>query len=121
MGTNYFHRYNKCSHCNRYDERHIGMQSAGWEFSFQAFTDDEYKPFLKSWAEWKEALKAGQIFDEYEREISLDEFIAKVEATKGRKNHYDSMIDYAKRHGPSYMDGEWKDAEGWSFSLAQFS
>lgn len=121
MGTNYYHRFNRCDCCNRYDQRHIGMDSWGWEFSFQAFTDDEYKPFLKSWAEWKEALKAGQIFDEYGEEMPVDKFIAYVEGTKGRKNHYDAMIDYAKRRGPSYMDGEWKDAEGWSFSTAQFS
>ncbi len=73
MGTNYYHRYNICSECRRYDKRHIGKSSAGWQFSFKGWKDSEGRPAIKSWQDWKYILKTfkdGQIFDEYGKEWS---------------------------------------------------
>ncbi len=96
MGTNYYHRYNICSECRRYDKRHIGKSSAGWQFSFKGWKDSEGRPAIKSWQDWKYILKTfkdGQIFDEYGKEWS-----------------------YA-----SYLQDSWKDAEGWDFTWEGFS
>ncbi len=73
MGTNFYHRINICSECRRYDERHIGKSSVGWQFSFKGWKDSEGRPAIKSWQDWKYILKTfkdGQIFDEYGKEWS---------------------------------------------------
>jgi hypothetical protein len=120
MGDNYYHRFGECQHCNRYDQRHIGKASYGWEFSFQGFEDDENRRFLVSWAEWKTELqKGGRIFDEYDREIPFDDFVRMVEETKGKKNHYDWCRAHQGELGVD-LRTEWKDAEGWSFTTARF-
>jgi hypothetical protein len=124
MGTNYYHRFNICSECERYDERHIGKNSGGWEFSFRGYKDSEGNPIIVSWQDWKEILKAfkyGKIFDGSGNEWSYDDFVAKVEKTKGLQNHY----DYTIKAGHQYMYNDfhyenWKDAEGWSFSSTEF-
>lgn len=120
MGTNYYHRYNSCSECGRYNERHIGKNSAGWQFSFRGYNDDEGKPLVASWEDWKNVLKIGRIFDKYGREWSYDDFVAKVEKTKGKQNHYDYLRD-SPNYGASYLQDMWKDAEGWDFSTTGFS
>lgn len=122
MGTNYYHRYNICSECERYDERHIGKNSAGWQFSFRAYNDDEGRPIIASWEDWKNVLaglKHGRIFDEYGREWSYDDFVAKVETTKGKQNHYDYLRE-SPNYGSAFLKDMWKDAEGWDFSLTEF-
>jgi hypothetical protein len=124
MGTNYYHRYNACAHCGRYDERHIGKHSMGWQFSFRghAKSDEDWNQtiIIGSWEQWKEALKEGKIFDEYRREISLDDFIAMIERSRGKKNHYDYLRD-DPRYGSSYLSDMWKDTEGWDFTSVGFS
>ncbi len=114
MGTNYYHRYNICSECERYDKRHIGKNSAGWQFSFRGHNDDKGNPIIASWQDWKNVLSGlrhGRIFDEYGEEWSYDEFTAKVETTKGKQNHYDYLND-SPQYGASYLIDMWKDAEG---------
>lgn len=121
MGTNYYHRFNLCSECGRYDERHIGKHSFGWEFSFRGYKQwEDYKGF-RSWADWqRELAKGGKIFDEYGTEISRADFVAMVEATKGKLSHYDEILNSPK-YGASFLQDDWKDAEGWSFSATEFS
>ena len=75
MGTNYYHRTNICKCCDRYDEKHIGKNSMGWQFSFQGYKDDE-SPNIESFKHWKKVLQEGKIFDEYDKEISVNEFIS---------------------------------------------
>ena len=116
MGTNYFHRYNRCDHCGRYDERHIGKQSAGWQFSFRAHTDSEMRLIIGSWNCWKMALTTGSIFDEYGKEWSYADFVAKVEATKDGLSHYDEMA-----RTWAVTEDDWKDSDGWSFTNGEFS
>lgn len=126
MGTNYYHRTNICAECGHYDERHIGKSSIGWQFSFRGYNidrddfDEEAKPIIASWQDWKEVLKEGKIFDEYGKEWSYDDFIAKVEKTKGKQNHYDYLCD-SPQYGAPYLIDMWKDAEGWDFSSMEFS
>jgi len=122
MGTNFYHRYNICSECERYDERHIGKRSSGWQFSFRGYNDDEGKPIIASWQDWKNVLtglKQGKIFDEYRKEIEVSEFIEMVEKTKGKQNHYDYLRE-SPNYGPAYLKDLWKDEEGWDFSSTEF-
>jgi len=133
VGTNYFLRLNECPGCGRYDELHIGKLSGGWEFGFQGYDVEDIPPIIfhgghiRSWADWKDALSRGRIFDEYGREVSEEKFVQIVESSRGiwgpdgkpTQNHY----DYCQQHYPSsiHPDLEWKDSEGWSFSLGEFS
>jgi len=74
MGTNYYARYELCSHCNRYEEIHIGKSSMNFKFMFHA-TDE-----IKSYEDWIKFLsrKKTKIFDEYGNKISLKDFKKKV-------------------------------------------
>lgn len=107
MGTNYYHRTNICPECGRYDEQHIGKSSAGWSFGFQG------TPTIRSYKDWLLLLgiPGSKIFDEYGREISLEDFKANVEAKRNGKKHS------AHYPGPD----NWIDEEGHSFSGYEFS
>ena len=133
MGTNYYYRTNICDcigGCGRYDEKHIGKNSAGWEFSFQGYYNfgDEDKPDIRSFEEWKKELQTGgKIFDEYDRETSYEEFIAFVEEmqtgkfnNRPNKNHYDYCKSMQKERYYD-MNNDWKDKEGYSFTTHDFS
>ena len=120
MGTNYYHRTNICSCCGRYDETHIGKDSFGWQFSFQGLVDEEMKPVVSTYKEWKDRLLSGRIFDEYGREIGYQDFLDLVERSQSDKlNHY----DYCVEHHPTVIAQctEWKDNEGYSFTSTNFS
>lgn len=92
---------------------------------------------IRSVADWKKFLaeQGGTIVDEYGVPLSLEEFHTLVEdwgpngiwgPTKERlKNHHDYMLTeprYASMR-KEYMDEtqHWKDAEGYSFQLQEFS
>jgi len=108
MGTNYYHHTNICEHCGRLDTIHIGKSSFGWTFSFHA-TDN-----IRSWKNWQEALQQGKIVDEYDREVSLDDFIKLVEDKQ--------KILGALNHALNYPDiYSFIDEEGYSFSEGEFS
>ena len=57
---------------------HIGKNSAGWVFTFQAHPNLK----LKSVNAWKEFLQEGYIYDEYGVLIPVKEFWEIVEASK---------------------------------------
>ena len=122
MGTNYYHRINICEHCNRYNERHIGKSSAGWQFSFQGYDAEQHRPAIMSFEDWKRELQAeGKIFDEYGGVISLDDFIKRVEDKRSQpNNHYDYCLSNHKEQGFD-MSRDWKDDEGHPFSYSEFS
>ena len=127
MGTNYYFRTNICNCCDRYDEKHIGKSSAGWQFSFQGYSasnGDDVE--ITSWEDWKSFIldNTGGIFDEYGKFYYFHEFIKLVEdKQKGtfnnepNKNHY----DYLKEEGRYSLDKDWKDEEGYSFTSSEFS
>lgn len=115
MSTNFYHRYNRCEHCERYDERHIGKSSGGWQFSFRAYyDDDDGNVIIGSYNDWKEVLKSGDIFDEYGTWYRYDQFFECVDSSKGKQNHYDYI-----KNAP--LEGNYKDNDGWDFSKGAFS
>ena len=71
MGLNYYAQVNRCFHCERSEEVHIGKSSFGWKFLFN--------PYKESWKEWKEFLSEIPIKDEYGVQVSFEEFVQKVE------------------------------------------
>jgi hypothetical protein len=122
MSTNFYHRYNRCEHCDRYEERHIGKSSGGWQFSFRAYYDDG-NVIIGSYNDWKEVLKLGDIFDEYGTWYSYDQFIKRVESSKGKQNHYDYIKNAPQyqEYGMKHLEGNYKDDDGWDFSKGEFS
>lgn len=131
-------------------EIHIGKRSGGWEFCFQAHNEEggerrvEVGPtglsmkvnvprlVIKSYEDWKTLLRStpGHVMDEYHTVYSQEEFEAIVaELSPGKtwqsgqplKNHYDYLTQNADTYGALDPKWEWKDAEGFSFSLTNFS
>lgn len=127
MSTNYYHRTNICSCCDRYDETHIGKNTSGFEAVIDWDTDDGRPVMVVStWQEWKERLLAGgEVYDEYGTRIPTDEFIAERESLSmdARRRQYDWMA--ANR--PSEIswvperDHTWLDPEGFTFYGGEFS
>jgi hypothetical protein len=120
MGTNYYQRTDICDCCNRYKERHIGKNSHGWTFNFRGYKHVEDVPKIASFEDWKRELIAeGEIFDEYGRKLTFDEFVELVESKKTAPN---SHFDYCEKqsYDKVYMD-YWKDDEGFSFTGGEFS
>ncbi len=123
MGTNYYHRTNICPHCDRHDKHHIGKSSGGWTFSFHGEKENpewnSLKGVVASFTDWKERLKEGKIFDEYGKEVSLEDFLQLVEAKRDEKNNHTT---YCKIHHAQHaVKGCWLDDEGNSFSDGAFS
>jgi len=126
MGTNYYHRTDICDSCDRYNERHIGKDSAGWQFGFQGYeADEDGGKEIKSWEDWYLELTRldGKIFDENGQEYGFKGFCELVEYTlngkfhgKPNKNHYDYCVEEGHN-----IDTDWKDEEGYAFTLADFS
>lgn len=122
MSTNFYHRYNRCEHCERYEERHIGKSSMGWQFSFRAYYDDDGNVIVGSYNDWKEVLKSGDIFDEYGTWYRYDQFFERVDSSKGKQNHYDYIKNAPQyqEYGMKHLEGNYKDDEGWDFSKRGF-
>lgn len=76
MGTNYYLRFNICENCNRYDRLHIGKSSCGWTFALHIYPDGDGP---KDLAEWKRTMYNHRIFDEYGKEITMEEMINTIE------------------------------------------
>jgi len=123
MGTNFYHRTRSgfLGLFGYEEEKHIGKRSGGWLFSFRGYKDNEGRPIIVSWQDWKRALKKGKIFDEYGEQYSYAYFVVMVEQSRkpGSLNHYDYVCN-DPRFGPAYLQDDWKDADGWSFSATEF-
>lgn len=113
MGTNYYYRYNLCDCCGRYDEEHVGKSSFGWSFSFHG-TDE-----IRSFDDWLKFFEShpGQLFDEYDRPVTIKEFKELVEAKRDGFNH---VLECRRKHY-GYDEREWIDSQGNSFSAHDFS
>lgn len=116
MGTNYYHRADICSCCQRFTQRHIGKSSCGWSFSFHAIDEDNLKIF--SWQQWKNALRTGKIFNEYNDEITLEAFIDIVE------NRGPDLLNHTTYCADNHLEDAIRncslDAEGQSFNKGEF-
>lgn len=123
MGANYYYQYH--TELGRAKDLHIGKHSMGWEFSFRGYrnTWEEYP--IHSFEDWKKLFKKldGQIFDEYDRPIKLEEFIRLVEGSRHRSdtkplNH----TIYCRDRHPEHAERDcWLDGDGWSFCGSEFS
>lgn len=81
MGTNYYAIHNACENCGRRDVIHIGKQSAGWRFTWHACRFDSDGIAIASARQWVAFLRSAgvKIVDEYGREWTVDEFLARIE------------------------------------------
>ena len=110
MGTNYYAVERKFAiHRNIL---HIGKSSAGWKFLFQGYQDYELdwdKPHINinSIENWKDFLNNSTygILNEYDEEISYDDFFKLVEE-KQKEQNKNNFSDCANVNGYrfSYRD-----------------
>jgi hypothetical protein len=119
LGTNYYLRLPPiCPTCHHAPEQlHIGKSSGGWTFSFHG-TDE-----IRSYQDWLKVLPTGEIWNEYDEPVSLEEFQAMVEAKRGEKHNHTlycraSAREWEREHGYSEC---WLDPDGHSFSSGTFS
>jgi hypothetical protein len=139
MSTNFYIRYNICNQCDRYDEIHLGKSSAGWKFLFHEIKasfplpkwNKDVKKLLKnSIIEYikldsfidienfllKYCPKYIKIFDEYEEEISVKDFLELVKSKQDNKSH----IHYCNEHNFP-LDDYFMDESSYEFSKGDFS
>ena len=117
-GTNYYWHIQKLSHEDEASSGlHIGKDSCGWVFHFQA--QPSYA--LGTVAEWKNFTKTGYIYDEYGRLFSHREFWGIVKDTKlpledGREPwHFNNAPDLETVHiADDYMN------KGYMFTVTEF-
>ena len=117
MGTNYYAINKRIDNIEDLDlGLHIGKNSCGWVFNFEAHSNPE----LKSIQNYKDYLKEKFIYDEYAREIPYKEFWEIVESSKESFNSRDPYVltdeEEPFRHA---WYNEWVD-EGFAFSEAEF-
>ena len=116
MGTNYFLHFSRNDVERGIEGVHIGKQSCGWVFHFQAHNN----PKIRSVQNMKAFTKLGFIYDEYEKEYTYEEFWKMVEHSK------DLYIDGSSPYilcDPEYPEevipNSWED-EGLAFSEGDF-
>lgn len=94
MSTNYYLRTNACPCCKRYDNLHIGKKSIGWEFHFEGYTKHWHDPKILSYRDWKKLFNEGEIFDEYDRKVSIKELNTIIEESKvSREENIDTYTN----------------------------
>ena len=82
MGTNYYLRKPQCKKCGRGNEEiHLGKKSAGWKFLFHKTNE------IKDFDSFCEYIKTGEIYDEYDRKISVENLLDIIENSKNEKSH----------------------------------
>lgn len=112
MGTNYYlytSRHKKELDIKGY---HLGKNSYGWVFHFNAMN----APRVKTVTDMRAFTKMGFIYDEYDREITYEDFWKMVEETKepmpdGRAKYV--LVDPDYPNDPIY--NSWED-EGFAFT-----
>ena len=111
MGTNYYAFNERITEGTEVDSGlHIGKDSAGWVFNFQAHEN------LKTVKEYKEFLKNKVIYDEYGREIPYNEFWVIVAYSKSEDCY--SCSNLSSEVMFEWLN-EWED-EGYTFTDVEF-
>lgn len=84
MGTNYYAIKRRPSLHNGL--LHIGKASAGWKFCFRGYMSDDL--CIKSLDDWKKYIKDNDmvILDEYDRQLTMSEFLKVVETMQKNEN-----------------------------------
>ena len=119
MGTNYHLRYNICNKCNRYEELHIGKSSYKWKFLFHSIKKEDLTTDLITYDQWVDFLKietennGSKIFDEYGREIELEELLSLVTEKQCDKGHEFDDTKLASLYHT--------DVKGYDFCTKEFS
>ena len=116
MGTNfYLHFHRSDIECN-IEGIHIGKNSAGWVFHFEA----QSRPLIRDVKAMKALTKLGFIYDEYGKEYTYNDFWQLVEDTKepyfGRDPY---VLNDPENPEPAWFK-RWED-EGFCFSEGEFS
>jgi len=125
MGTNYYWFRDKIETRDVLPEEglHIGKNSAGWVFNFQAYQsvslwgDPAHFMSLGTYCEYREFLKEGYIYDEYGEYIPYEEFLRIVKESKEPENGQQPLCKIEPIcHGIM----EWTN-DGFMFTLNDFS
>lgn len=121
MGTNFYYFSDQVKATTPVETgRHIGKLSGGWVFHFRAYE----KPKLKTVRDYREFLKEGVIYNEYDEEISYEEFWKLVKESL-KSDPWDPEPPYSFDNLPddisTYIVGikEWMD-EGYMFTENDF-
>ena len=116
IGTNYYYFKERVTEeTDLHEGTHIGKNSAGWVFHFEAH------PNLKTVEDYKKLLKNGVIYDEYEREIPYDEFWNIVKSSK-EEDHFGKPWSFSNLPENENRDtcfDDWQD-EGYDFTNVEF-
>lgn len=119
MGTNFYWFMDRLGPEDTVDRGlHIGKNSAGWVFHFQAHA----YPLLKNVKQYEEFLKEGIIYDEYGEEYSYEEFWEVVRETLNSEDippYSFKNLPEEERHY-SLNAQEWMN-KGYMFTLGDFS
>lgn len=85
MGTNYYTIPRKRSICQ--EVKHIGKSSYGWKFLFRGYEEEN----IRNVEDWKKYIKENDllILDEYDDEISFEDFFKLVEEKQKENNKDD--------------------------------
>ena len=119
MGTNYHWAKNKVAEGEVPEtDLHIGKNSWGWVFHFQAYPRQN----LTTVEAWKEKTKEGYIYDEYDRLISYNDFWDIVyETLEPMPDGSPKYVLYDPEEQPAFIPdlGEWTDS-GFAFMNSDF-
>jgi hypothetical protein len=120
MGTNYYWYEDKesvaCPTCGYAEPGppplHVGKSSSGWVFSFHAIPERG----INSFRDWLALFDSGSgyILDEYGEAIQVPAFLKLVQLKQVNDDNLRHALMY-----PSERD--YLDAEGFSFSVGEFS
>lgn len=78
IGTNYYLHFHRSDIENGIEGTHIGKNSCGWAFQFEAHSN----PSIKTVSDMRSFTKLGFIYDEYDREHTYEDFWKIVEDSK---------------------------------------
>jgi hypothetical protein len=125
MGTNYYVRTprcaNACEHCSASETIHLGKSSVGWKFCHRADPD---WPREQAHTLWRERATSGEIHDEYQRPISLDELLKFIDVKQKGRSHTTYNPEMARIHGQWLYDSLRAsdfDCDGYDFCDREFS
>lgn len=113
MATNYFVQPPGACRTRCSNWIHLGKQSAGWVFAFRGYQNGDLADThlagrkVTTISEWCDLAVSGQIYDEYNKPVSMAE-----------------MMTMIARHGNGkvHFGGDWvKDGAGNEFHYGEFS
>jgi hypothetical protein len=114
MGTNYYARMNRCVHCGRGEDRHIGKSYR----TLRAYPEDG----IMSWQDWLDWLNAIEpiIVNEYDEVIDFETFIEGWKPVPGRQQEVARIAtDWRSRFGSDSDD--FIDDQGFHLMARPFS